>query len=225
MGSGQVGPTGLTLEEIKRLASEVGLESTHIEAAAGELDNAPQTGLRRLLRNPPAVELVREVPGVVGPEEWQAMVAELRKTFGGAGQSSEIAGGYDWTGGDKSYEGGFTASPTSHGTRLRLFVDHSTLDVLGWLMAVPVALFITAGTGTTLHRAGLGLAEKGLLLGALALALVVMGRWLLARWLDRDRRRLPRVMDRLESLAQPSHTPPLTEVREQESVEPQIARG
>ena len=92
---------GLSLEELKEIGAEAGIDSAHIALAANELavrGAAAETKAdESLLGIPTRIGATRVIRGHVTHDEWERMVVELRGIFGRDGISGEIGRVREWT--------------------------------------------------------------------------------------------------------------------------------
>ncbi len=90
---------GLTLEEIRRLAAEVGIDPKYVVAAASELEETGEATLgTQLLGGPLKVSYERFVDGQLSEEGIAAMAREIRKAFPRQRGHLEVLGSsFEWT--------------------------------------------------------------------------------------------------------------------------------
>lgn len=101
-GSGETkGGRGLTLADLQTIATDVGIAPERIAEAARALqrrghDRPPE----RLLGAPRSVAYSVALPGPLDDEAWEQLVAELRLTFGAAGEVSSVGSLRTWRNGN-----------------------------------------------------------------------------------------------------------------------------
>ncbi len=90
---------GLTLEEIRRLAAEVGIDPKYVVAAASELEETGEATLgMRLLGGALKVSYERFVDGRLSEDAIAAMAREIRKAFPRQRGHLEVLGSsFEWT--------------------------------------------------------------------------------------------------------------------------------
>ncbi len=102
IGSGE----GVSLQELKAIADEVGIDPTYVQAAAGELvlrkDAAPASSRFGV---PTRLEEVRMLPGTVSDRQWGEMVRVFRDAFGRSGIVSEFGDVREWISANVGDEG------------------------------------------------------------------------------------------------------------------------
>jgi hypothetical protein len=121
-------PEGTTLQELQRVAREVGLDPLMIERAATELE-----GLRRSTSGPKAnvVLLEQAVDGGLVEAAWEQLVTAMRAHSGKPGKIEVRGDIREWTGGSNSES--FMLSATNHQGRMDLKLLG---DTSGWTAAL-----------------------------------------------------------------------------------------
>ena len=90
--------SSLSLEEIERIAAELGVPSEHVKSAALELEaRLNSSGTFSFLGGPFVIDQVRIVDGPMAEEQWEEVVLELRRVTGSTGQTSEFGQVREWT--------------------------------------------------------------------------------------------------------------------------------
>lgn len=108
---------GLTLDDLQRIAQEVGIEPARIAHAAMTLDSrGRQAPVRRSLGMPIGVSRVVDLPRAPTDREWEQLIAEFRTTFATQGRSTTSGGLRDWSHGNLH----ISVEPTARGEQLRL---------------------------------------------------------------------------------------------------------
>jgi len=179
---------GMTLDELKEIAGEVGIAPERVEAAALELrrergvgaEAAPSRAaphpatrdtigrLERVLhRGPFPLRVAHETPLSRSPdeEEWQRLVADLRGAFHAKGRVREYAGVRQWSNGNLHV----LVEPTDGGARLRMRTTRGASQALGTMGALLVGsgiAVIAIGSGPEpleLFAPGFGLLAAAIL--------------------------------------------------------------
>ncbi len=92
---------GLSLEELKEIGAEAGIDPAHIALAASELAvrgaSVKKEADEAFLGIPTRIGTSRVIRGHVTDDEWERMVVELRGIFGRDGISGEIGRVREWT--------------------------------------------------------------------------------------------------------------------------------
>lgn len=103
---GDTSDSGLTLDELRQIGEESGLDPAHVEAAAvevarGDVDRSPEasdepTGIERFYGTSTSAHLERVVPGTVEAKTWREMVTMMEAIFQNAGESTEAGHLREW---------------------------------------------------------------------------------------------------------------------------------
>lgn len=162
---------GLTLAEIQSIALEVGVEPGAVERAASSLETRGDSAPRTSFGVP--VEVARTVPLPRTPtdDEWERIVAELRRTFRARGKVTVQGNLREWSNGNLHA----CVEPAAEGYRLRLGTikgDAAVFNRIGaGSLAAGVLVFgASAISGAPPEIAGplvLGAAGSGVLVGNL----------------------------------------------------------
>jgi hypothetical protein len=127
---------GLTLDELRRIGQEAGIEPARVAQAAERLDARGRVApVRRSLGMPVGVSRVVDLPRAPTDREWEQLVSEFRTTFGTQGRTTTTGGLRDWSQGNLH----LSVEPTEHGEQLRLSTlkdDAMALNVLGSVLGV-----------------------------------------------------------------------------------------
>lgn len=92
------GDRGLTLHEIERIAAEIGIAPAHLRAAAVDLESAAAGSFAtRVLGGPFTVGASGSVEGSLSDEQWEGIVAELRRLTGSSGSATMVGRRREWT--------------------------------------------------------------------------------------------------------------------------------
>jgi hypothetical protein len=93
------GTTGLTLRELKHIASEVGIDPAHVEAASldverGVTEAGGSTGSFTLPLTSRETHLVK---GEIGTDGWEKVVGEIRSLYGDFGTVGQVGNQLNWS--------------------------------------------------------------------------------------------------------------------------------
>jgi hypothetical protein len=168
------GAPGLTLAQLEEIAREAGLDPAHVRSAAVELEERrAMPAPAPLLGAPPRLVFERRLDGEVPASAYEDLVAELTRTFGGAGQASAIGRTLTWT---SSWQGGagrrVTVSVTAHDGMTVLRVEESLAPVAGGLFGGIVG---GMGGGGLAVAFGVGIGVFAAPLAAVAVAAAMVG--------------------------------------------------
>ena len=198
-------PSGLTLGEIERVASEVGIDPKFVATAADRLEKTPAKGKRFLLGGTPNQEIVeRTFDGTLSDVGWEEIVADLRATFGSEGTVSQVGSSREWTGTTDTRTTHFSATSRNGKTRYRLTLRQTGGVILAW-----TGLSIGSLLGSIL----VGVATDKMSSSALAVVLAVLTviatvallvHTFLARWHSGNRRSVNALMARVGDMTSAS---------------------
>lgn len=193
------GPEGLSVTEVIRVGSEVGLDEQHVRAAMEELAvGVEEDAQTRWLGAPPSHEVERIIPGGLPEDGWQAMVGELNATFKQSipGLACGPVRSWHW-----KHELGNVHVDATEGagsTRVRIVAYIDDGLSVGLMVAI-FAMLVSVGL--------LGFASDlpqfiGVPFSAIAVLLIAGSyRRTASRWFRSDRKKLAKLMDRLEEAA------------------------
>lgn len=170
---------GLTLEQLKQIGREAGIEPARVERAAASLDvrGRPAT-IKRAFGMPIGVSRVVDLPRAPTDREWEQKIAEFRSTFGVQGVATNTGGIRDWAQGNLHV----CVEPTERGEQLRLSTiksDAVSLNGLGLVMggmSILMGAVVTAGGKPDKALVIVGM-FGGLSLAAFATNLIRLPRW------------------------------------------------
>jgi hypothetical protein len=161
------GDVGLTLAEIQQVAAESGIDPAHVAAAAAELAGpAPR---ERVLGFQAEASRSRVIAGPVTEETWGQIVADLRRSFGAVGITSDVGSVRAWSSAASEREVPVRASLEPAGDHARLTLTQRPGDIIAGLTAAGVLVSTVLGTSTLLSDAD----SLGFGVGALIVALVI----------------------------------------------------
>lgn len=143
---------GLTLEELQKVALEVGIEPHVVEQAALEVG----TGAMGAKSDSAGKVLDHTVVGEITDEQWEDIVIRLRQYAGKAGTSTLQGSTREWTGEWDTGSLTLTASSRNGQTRLRLVGDASSAGAVGWVLGLIGGFLSVLIGGALVGKAGLG---------------------------------------------------------------------
>lgn len=156
---------GMTLDELRRIGSEVGIRPEHVERAAHSLVTDPASGRRRVLGLPIGVGRTVELDRRLTDREWEALVVDLRETFDARGSVSGSGSFRQWTNGNLQA----LLEPVGDTQRLRLRTTKGSARALmtaGGVMAavatISALVAVVFGAGDPASAMELGLIGAGL---------------------------------------------------------------
>jgi|GEM_PF-2818506 len=130
---------GVTLEELKRVAAEVGMDPENVELAAREIRSNPPDGSRNSLL------LERTLRGELTEEAWEDLVTELRRYTGKRGRTEQNGNAREWVG--HLGIGSVMLSVTNQRgkTRLKLLGDGSEIAATTGVIGFGIGMFSSLG--------------------------------------------------------------------------------
>ncbi|MGH7575487.1 MAG: hypothetical protein ACREM1_10255 [Longimicrobiales bacterium] len=199
--------TGLTLDELRQIAGEAGIEPDLVDAALAELrrPKEPTPPPRRKVRGTRTRwEQRTELPVRLDNEDVRAVLAQLEAEFGGQGTITELSCGTVWT--HYRLRRGHThaaVEAAEGGTRIHVALERLTqrkfMRRAGGVIGTALGGFIGLATGEEAAFAILAL------LGIASGNLVGRGAWRMAA--SRFAKRLDRLMSTLSGEAMRNGTP------------------
>ena len=202
---------GLTLADIQRVPSEVGIDPKFIANAAERLDRRPAKKGFHLGGTPTNEIIERNFEGELDDEAWEEIVGELRATFGCTGTPSLMGSSREWTGTTETRTVHLSARTKNGRTRYRLRLQNGGLT-LAWLFVVLSTFFTLMFSGIIVKKTH---ASPGLVFSigvAILVVLTLVAHFVLARWHSRKLEEVDKLMDRIEEL-----TPRSSDVNSQQS--------
>ncbi|RMH38736.1 MAG: hypothetical protein D6688_14790 [Alphaproteobacteria bacterium] len=201
---------GLTLEEIRRLAAEVGIDPKYVIAAASEVEAPGEETLgTRLLGGPLKVSYERFVEGRLSEEAIAAMAREIRSVFRRQRGNLEVVGSsFEWVPPPYSDEGLLIKAQSEDGhTRISISQKFGTWAFLTYF-TLPILLAFTILFAVTTPPA------VAFAVMAAFTALVFAARFTYATVTRKRSEKLRKLADRLEALAAEHAVPTETAARD-----------
>ena len=165
---------GHSLEELKAIGREVGIDPARLEEAA-RLVTVRGAGQRRhLLGGPTLLYLDRAVPGEIPPEKFPDALAVIRRELGSQGEAAEIHGSLEWRQGGERGEQHLAIRSKNGETQITAGANLRQTAVVAFLPASIIGTMITI-IGTVAS------AEAGNPLGIMAAATTLPIIWTVGR--------------------------------------------
>jgi len=179
--------SGLTLNEIQQIASDVGLDPRLIAQAASELSST--RGLGEDARSPfikKTFEIERVIPGEFSEDEWGDISSDIGSAFSLVGASSRVGKTYEWTYSARHSNIQVKLTPGRGQTKVRIQGNYSRTPFsflffrLFFSLFYGVIAFLMASDGNSLPLAAslaIGLGVCGTLYAAMHIGFaMVVGR-------------------------------------------------
>lgn len=194
---------GLTLDELRSIAAEVGIDSRFVEQAAFETQRPAQKKAGFSFWGAP-VRLTEErvLARPVDEDEWGAMVEEMRRVYGQVGTVSGVGGTRTWSYGGRRATTAAAVSLTQRRGRTCVTAQRNLEHQIGATFApagsylVGFSVLVAAGQLFTLTPPFSFFAALALLLSGFFALRAVMGH---IGW--KEQRKMTDMLDRLEAIA------------------------
>lgn len=189
---------GLSLDELKQVAADAGIDPRHIEAAISEMDHhLPEE--TNFWGGPLWVAREVIVEGTIDEIAWEEIVSESRRYFKDTGEVREWSSSREWAhSGKNNVQAHVTATSRGGRTRIQLFWHEPTLAVAAYipllvlsLMYLPIvfeALALTGFVAGAVYFSGVAL-------------LAFIARWVMTKIALSKRRQLGDLLSRIEQIA------------------------
>jgi len=127
--AGAAGSSGISLAEMERIATELGIDPQQVRSAAAEVSGRSTPGL---------VDREQIVPAELSEEAWDLILLELRRVYGTACAASAVGRARQWD--TPNVHASLVSRDGS--TNVHLMENHSSEISLGWVMWAFFSLFV-----------------------------------------------------------------------------------
>jgi hypothetical protein len=206
---------GLTLDEIRSIAGEAGINPEAVTRAAaimGAMEWGEKTTLvSAIFGGPSKFHLDCEIPGRLPPEEMGRILEQIRRAAEHQGEASEVLGGVEWkTVGDLNAIN-VNISPRGNSTSIQIVGDRSGAGALSFIFPMMASAILVGALGGTFEpTSAAGIIS--LVTGTLGAGFLT-ARTLLASGSRKFRKRLTHLMDvvsmSVEKTAKEAAVPPM----------------
>jgi hypothetical protein len=193
--SGPMSGSGMTLEELKDIGVEVGIESAQIETAARSLDVVRSAPTGRILGQPTTVQFERVIPARLQDEHMPHLLDLIRNEFARQGIVTEVMGGFEWKAGGSLGTRYVSLRPEGDQTRIRVLGNYRD----GFLGLVIGGGSVTGMATAAIVGKALAIANPVLLLPAGVLGVVATSTPVFRFFFGKEQDALERVMGSLET--------------------------
>jgi len=145
--SAMTGTGGLTLEEIRSIATEAGIDPEAVTRAAsilGALEWEEKAGLAAAIFGGPSK---CEIPGRLPPEEMGRILEQIRRAAEHQGEASEVLGGVEWKTVGELSAISVNISPRGDSTSVQIVGDRSGAGALTFTFSMTVAAVLVGVLG------------------------------------------------------------------------------
>jgi len=214
--SGTSGTGGLTLEEIRSIAGEAGIDPEAVTRAAsilGALKGDDRPGLAvAIFGGPSKYNLDCEIPGSLPPEEMGRILEQIRKAAEHQGEASEILGGVQWKTVGELSAINVNISPRGDSTSIQVVGDRGPASGATFIFPMAGAAILIGALGATLEpTSAAGIVS--LVTGTLGAGFLT-ARTIWAASSRKFRQRLARLMEAVSQSVEATALPPGSEESE-----------
>ncbi len=204
------GSGGISLDEIKAIAQEVGIDPSAVDRVAAMMPHAESEGaISRLMGGPTKYRLEQTVQGHVSEADLARLLDAVRRASGHHGKVEYGPQGFEWSTVGEVSQIFATAVPGRDGTHLRVTADRGPasfltffFNFLGWMVAAGITGAVidpeSAAVGAAIFSGGV--------LGGMA-----QGRIVWAKTAKSVRAKLHRIMEALTGAVEDSDRKELTD--------------
>jgi len=218
-GKGGAG-SGLTLDEIRSVANEAGIDPVAVSRAAallGTMEWEERSGLSAAIFGAPGkFHLDFEVPGKLPPEELGRILELIRRSAEHQGEAAEVLGGVEWKTVGELSAINVNITPRGDATSIQIVGDRSGAGAVTFTVPLTVSAILVGALGAAF--------EPTSAVGIVSLVSGILGGgFLFARtlWVTGGRsfhKKLSRLMDAVSTGVEAGTLPPFKlEEREDES--------
>lgn len=170
---------GLTLDEMKAIAQDVGIDPSLVERAVVSLGAAGSSRTQAILGGPTRLVLEHATSGTLDPERYANVVDAVRRVTGQHGETLEELGGLVWKNRGDLNQVHVVVRPEGDRTRIQLTADRDASALLTWFGGVAGGLIGGGVLGGILDPATL--LGGAAILGGMGTAGVAVARTLWTR--------------------------------------------
>lgn len=194
--SGSSSQEGISEDELRQAAAELGIESGALSAALSSADVSEATAKSNIWGGPTRSEAERVLNGTITDDDWEEIVSELRAAFEEPGTVERRGETYEWsgTGGGLEYNT-ITVRQSGKTVRLKAVSSGAGLGTLAYLLGF-LPVFITVGI---LTKVGLTAPMMALAISATVALMFLAARQATISAIRRRRRIISNLFDRIQS--------------------------
>jgi hypothetical protein len=159
---------GLTLDEIERIARDVGLAPDLVARAAAQIDAREPGAAERIFGGPVHFDAEYETRGELPRERYGDVVAAIRRVLGQSGKTSEVLDGLEWKSVGETTQVSVTVRPAGGHTKVQVLADRGGSAMIAYVFPGMGALIGGAIAGAIIDPASAvqGIAIMGTAAGA-----------------------------------------------------------
>ena len=195
--SGRSSSGGLTLDEIRSIAAEAGIDPEAVTRAAsvmGAMEWDERTGLvAKIFGGPGKFHLDCEIPGRIPAEEMGRILGEIRRAAEHQGEATEILGGVEWKTVGELSAINVNISPRGDSTSIQVVGNRDAAGGVTFIFPMAGAAILVGAIGATVEPESIA-AISSLITGILGAGFLT-ARTLWVMGTSKFRKRLTRLMD------------------------------
>ena len=221
---------GISEDELRQAAAELGIESGALSAALNSADVSEASAKSNIWGGPTRSEAERVLDGTITEDQWEEIVSELRSAFEEPGTVERRGETYEWsgTGGGLEYNT-ITVRQSGKTVRLKAVSSGAGLGTIGYLLGF-LPIFMTVGL---LTKVGLSAPMMALAISSTVALMFFAARQATISAIRRRRRIISNLFDRIQSRLESSNPdlranlsrPQTTIIDEAEAIEQSVGPG
>ncbi len=190
---------GLSLDEVRQIATEMGVDPRYVAAAMAEVEQGGDDDERFYwLGGPLSYEMERVVEGEVSEEQWVEMVEAMRRSYNLVGVSSKVGRMLEWTHNNRRRQVQVRVISREGKTRIRLYSRYPQAAAVTFAVPIALSYMITSLFVTAVGRFDpSGFAS--MLIGLMGAVFLVM-RFVFGRMVDNKKRKARHLLNQLEKI-------------------------
>ncbi|MDX1618250.1 MAG: hypothetical protein R3224_05660 [Balneolaceae bacterium] len=189
---------GLTLQELREVAGDVGIDPGYVQQAIEELSAPAPPVFARLLGGPFSHFISEEADRPLDDTTWEEVVTEIRKIHGGIGKTGKRGNTYEWE--QRKREVGYIqislASKEDH-TRIHLNANYRYHAIVTYLLTGILGL---VGLSLLLKNFQLPFLTGLIASVSTGLGLFAGARFYLSNWMKNKRATYRKLVDRFKDM-------------------------
>lgn len=192
---------GLTVEELQQVSKEVGLHPKYIQQALDELKSQEHLVSSNILGGPFTFQQTKSVNGSIQENEWEEVVAEIRRIHGGIGKTSKLGNTFEWE--QRKREVGYiqvSLSPKKDHTKININASYNYYASILYTFTVVFGFILL---NVLFEKLGLPYITEIVLATIGTLGLMSGTRFYLSRWMQKKRKTYSQLFLRFKEMLEP----------------------
>ena len=196
---GPTDATGLTLDEVRQIATEMGVDPRYVAAAVAEVaGDGGEEERFYWLGGPVSYEMERVVEGDVSEEQWVEMVEAMRRSYNLVGVSSKVGRMLEWTHNRRGRQVQVRVVSREGKTRIRLYSRYPKAAAVTFAVPLALSYMISSLFVTAMGRFDPS-GFTSLVIGLMGAVFLVM-RFVFGRMVGEKKRKARHLLDQLEKI-------------------------